>query len=219
MANIAVICEGVSEFNIINYIASRYKEGLFLNAVQPKINPAKGTQDDDGGWSRVLDHCTDKIINEIFQLNDYLIIQIDTDSSHISPYDVKQENKDGTKKTYKRLHAEIKARLMRDISHETRKKYLNRIIFAICHNEIECWLLPVYFTDNKACKTNNCIYLLNGELLKRDVPPIPDKKKNSPNAQKAYRQILKNIRKKSEVIRIAKYSHGFYNFILGLDTI
>lgn len=219
MANIAVICEGVSEFNIINHIVSRHNEEHFLNAIQPKINHDKETQADEGGWSRVLDHCTDEVIEKIFQLNDYLIIQIDTDSSHISPYSIEHYFSDGKAKSHKRLHAEIKARLMKDISHENRKKYLNRILFAICDNEIECWLLPIYYNDNKGCKTNNCIYLLNKELSKRKIPCIPDKQKNSPNARKAYRMILKNIRKKTDVERIASKSWGFSTFIKGLDTI
>ena len=137
MANIAVICEGVSEFNIINHIVSRYLGDHSLNAVQPKIN--NDTQADEGGWSRVLDHCKDDDIEPIFQLNDYLIIQIDTDTSHISPYDIPHNFKDGSAKSPRRLHAEIKARLMRELSSDIRKKYIHRIIFAICHNEIECW--------------------------------------------------------------------------------
>lgn len=43
MANIAVICEGVSEFNILNHIVSRYAGEHFLNAIQPRINYNKQT--------------------------------------------------------------------------------------------------------------------------------------------------------------------------------
>lgn len=219
MANIAVICEGVSEFNIISHIVSRHNAEHFLNAVQPRINHATETQADDGGWARVLEHCNDEVIEKIFQLNDYLIIQIDTDSSHISPYCIEHRFADGTEKSRKRLHAEIKARLMRNLSRENRKKYLSRILFAICHNEIECWLLPIYYSDGRACKTNNCIYTLNQELSKHKIPCIPDKQKNSPVARRAYRDILKNIRKKSDVIRIASKSWGFFSFISGLEAI
>lgn len=219
MANIAVICEGVSEYNIINHIVSRHNPEHYLNAIQPKINHIDETQVDEGGWSRVLDHCTDETIEEIFQLNDFLIIQIDSDSSYISPYNVEQRFNDGTIKSHKRLHAEIKARLMRNIDRNIRKKYLNRILFAICHNEIECWLLPIYYNDKRGCRNNNCIYLLNAELSRHDIPCIPDKNKNSPNAKKAYRSILKNIKKKADVIKIAGRSYGFLNFVKGLDSL
>lgn len=219
MANIAVICEGVSEFKIINHIVSRYIENCFLNAVQPKINPQKEIQEDDGGWSRVLEHCNDDVFENIFQLNDYLIIQVDTDSSHISPFDIKHNFSNGIAKSRQRLHAEIKIRLMKRVSRDVRKKYLNRILFAICHNEIECWLLPIYYNDKRKCKTNNCIFLINEVLSKHKISTIPDKHKNSPNAKKAYREILKNVRRKSDVIRIANESWGFLNFINGLDVI
>lgn len=218
MANIAVICEGVSEFNILNHIVSRYNPNHYLNAVQPKISQEQ-TQAANGGWSRVLEHCTDKDFEDIFLLNDYLIIQIDTDSSHIYPYSVAHCHPDGTLKSHGRLHIEIKARLMEKITHGVRKKYLHRILFAICHNELECWLLPLYYNDKRECGTNNCIYLLNRELSKRDIPTIPDKDKNSPNARKAYKTILKNIRKKADVVRCAGKSWGFGAFVAGLDMI
>lgn len=219
MANIAVICEGVSEFNILNHIVGRHNKNHFLNAVQPKIDPNNEKQADEGGWSRVLDHCTDEVFEQIFQLNDYLIIQIDTDSSHIQPYSIDQRLPDGSAKSPERLHAEIKARLMKNITRGVRKKYLKRIFFAICHNEIECWLLPVYYKDKRGCRSHNCIYLLNAELSKHGIPCIPNRQKNSPNAKKAYRAILKNIRKKDDVISIARESRGFSSFVKGLDTI
>lgn len=219
MANIAVICEGVSEFNIIAHIVSRYCGDHSLNAIQPKINDIDATQATDGGWSRVLVHCTPEVFDNIFQFNDYLIIQIDTDSSHISPYEVKHCFPDGSGKSHKRLHAEIKARLMAGIPHSVRCKYLDRIFFAICHNEIECWLLPIYYSDNNRCRTNNCIYTLNRALSKKKMPGIPDEGKNSPMARKTYRVILKNLKKKDDISRIASGSFGFSAFIAGLDTI
>ncbi|MBD5280553.1 MAG: hypothetical protein HDS35_08420 [Bacteroides sp.] len=218
MANIAVICEGVSEFNILNHIVSRYAGEHFLNAIQPRINYNKQTQSDDGGWSRVLDHCTNEVIEDIFKLNDYLIIQIDTDSSHISPFDIVHNFKDGTEKSHERLHAEIKARLVRDLSNEIRKRYLHRIFFAICHNEIECWLLPIYYTDKRACKTHNCIKVLNLELSRRNMAGIPDTNKNSSQARKAYNAIFKSMKKRAIIEQMATNSYGFKCFLLGLDS-
>lgn len=219
MASIAVICEGVSEFNILNHIVSRYTGEHVLNAVQPKINRQKETQAEEGGWSRVLDHCTDEVLENIFQLNDYLIIQIDTDASHIKPYDISHNFSDGSSKSHKRLHAEIKARLMREISSTTRKKYLHRIFFAICHNEIECWLLPLFYSDSRACKTNNCIKALNMALSKKNLNGIPDTDKNSPFARDAYKAIFKIMKKREIIERMATNSYGFKSLLNGLDTI
>lgn len=219
MANIAVICEGVSEFNVINHIVSRYAGDHFLNAIQPRVDLNRQTQADDGGWARVLEHCIDDIIEDIFRLNDYLIIQIDTDSSHISPYGISHFFKDGTVKSHERLHAEVKVRLVKALSHDIRKKYLNRIFFAICHNEIECWLLPLYYSDNRACKTNNCIKVLNQELSRRNLDGIPATDKNSPNARKAYKAIFKSMKKREAIERMSTYSYGLKCFLIGLDSI
>lgn len=219
MANIAVICEGASEFYIMNHIVSRYSGEHFLNVIQPRINPNNQTQADDGGWSRVLEHCTDEVIENIFQLNDYLIIQIDTDSSHIPPYGVPHNCNDGSQKTHKRLHAEIKARLVRYLSRDLRKKYLHRIFFAICHNEIECWLLPLYYSDNRACKTNNCIKVLNLELSRRNMDGIPNTNKNSSQARKAYKAIFKSMKNRKVIERMSDSSYGLKCFLEGLDSI
>lgn len=219
MANIAVICEGVSEFNILNHIVSRYTENNFLNPIQPKINSLKETQANDGGWSRVLDHCTDEDLEKIFMMNDYLIIQIDTDSSHIKPYDVPHCHKNGTAKSHRRLHAEIKVRLMKNLSYDIRRKYLHRIFFAVCHNEIECWLMPVFYTDSKACKTHNCIKVLNQALSRKNLKGIAETDKNSPHARDAYKSIFKLMKKREVIERMSDQSYGLKCLLDGLSTI
>ena len=219
MATIAIICEGVSEFNILEHIISKFcGTNHLLNPIQPRITGSH-TQESDGGWAEVLSHCNDKVFNEIFQFNDYLVIQIDTDSSYIKPYSVSHHFITGIPKSDKRLHAEIKARLLSEISRPLRRKFLSKIIFAICHNEIECWLLPLFYYDNRACKTNNCIKILNKALSKKNMDGIPDKGKNSDQARKAYKDIFKLMKKKERIIEISTCSNGFNSFLKGLDTI
>jgi hypothetical protein len=41
-----------------------------------------------------------------------------------------------------------------------------RIIFAIAVNSTECWLLPLYYDDNRKSKLVNCLNTLNQALKK-----------------------------------------------------
>lgn len=217
MANIAVICEGASEFKMIEYVVSKYCGFHNINCIQPELSGLNQRQSSFGGWMQVLEHCTPNKLNDIFQFNDFIIIQIDTDTSHMPHYDVKKSHPNGMDKSHHRLHAEIMVRLMRNFNCRERKEILPKIAFAICNNEMECWLLPIFYSDNRACKTNNCIYTLNQALAKKNMPCVPTKDKNSPEGVKAYAKILKNVRRKEDVIRLASFSFGFNAFLLGLD--
>ncbi len=217
MANIAIICEGISESMVISHIVSRYCGDHNLNPIQPKIK--NGKQDGFGGWEQVLEHCNEKKFSEIFGFNDFLIVQIDTDAAHHKTYGVPPNHPDGTPKSPTRLHAEVKVRLLKDIPRTMRAKYNGKMIFAICNNEIECWLLPLYYTGKQACKTNNCIFTLNQALKKHNEPCIADTDKNCSESKKAYRLMLKKLRRKSDVETCAKHSFGFSAFLKGLITI
>lgn len=218
MANIALICEGVSEHKVINHIVGRYCNGHTINPIQPKI--LNGKQNGFGGWEQVLEHCNDKTFTEAFQYNDYLIVQIDTDASYQKSYGVPPTHPDGTPKSDARLHAEIKARLMRNIPGPMRAALSGKIIFAICKNEIECWLLPLFYSGKQACRTNNCIFHLTQALAKDNLPGIPKKDKNCDEAIKAYNTLLrKGFRRKADIAASASHSYGFSEFIAALDKI
>ena len=107
---------------------------------------------------------------------------------------MKPQDDDGKQKAVDVFYQEVKERLLKNISPEVQEKYEGRIIFAICINEIECWLLPLYYSDNNRCMTNNCIYTLNQALAKKNIGGIPGTDKNSPNARRVYNKILKNLK-------------------------
>lgn len=152
--------------------------------------------------------------------NDFIVIQIDTDACGQSHYDVKITHENGLRKSTEELYNDVANRLLQDLSKDLLDRYKDRIIFAICFNEIECWLLPVFYTDNNRCRTNNCIYTLNKALEKHDIKGIPDKDKNSSEAQKTYNAILKkHFRRKSNIETYSIYNLGFKNFIMQLSKI
>ena len=222
MVSIGLICEGVSEINVMTRIISKYLgDEVFVNPIEPETKRENGVlvQNGYGGWQQVLSHCNDETVERILEYNDYLVIQIDTDASIQAGYDVAPVDENGRPKDVVVYFQDIKNRLLANISDVIQAKYEGRIVFAICMNEIECWLLPLYYSDKNRCKTNNCIHTLNQALTKKNVGGIPDTDKNSPNARRVYDKILKNLKNKKSIQDCAQYHYGFNELTKQLDKI
>ena len=222
MASIALICEGVSEIKILSYIINRYiGDEVVVNAIQPSLKTVHGQekQDEDGGWLQVLNHCTDEVVKDVMASNEYLVIQIDTDACIQTNYNVDIYDENHNKVADNTLYERVITRLKLNISEEIWSNYSDRILFAICINETECWLLPLYYENDakKRCATNNCIYILN-QKLQKDGYGIPEKDKNSSEAVYVYQQVLRKMKRK-DIPRIAQYNYGFQKFVEQMDAI
>lgn len=222
MTKIALFCEGVSENRILTHITQRYLgDEVIVDGIYPNVieNHGRMVQDDYGGWKAVLDHCNEKDIDSALDGHDYLIIQIDTDTCNEVHYDVRTTTENGIKLSDAIVYEKVSERILRDISEEKRKEYAGKIIFAICFNETECWLLPLYYEqDRKKCeKTNSCIFTLNKALSQQGIG-IPEKAKNTSGAIKVYDKILKGFKPKN-IPTHAQYNLGFKKFVMQLDEI
>lgn len=221
--NIGLISEGISEHYIIKHIVQRYlgEDDFLVNQIQPQIKQQgkQKKQDSDGGWLAVLNYCTEDKFKEILDYNDYIIVQIDTDTCELANYDVKRNKADGTLKTDEELYYDICERILKNIDLKKHEQFKDRIIFAICFDETECWLLPIYYTDKTKCNKNNCLFKLNQKVTTQNLSAIPEKDKNSPEAVKTYNAILKNIKKVKDITNCSQYNYGFKKFIEQLDDI
>lgn len=223
MVSIALFCEGASEVNILTHIITKYLgDDVSVNALQPEmeIHHNYERQSGQGGWTQVLNHCNDDDIKRALATNDFLVIQIDTDTCYEEYYDVDKYDENGHIVSDEELYKKVVGRLLRDLSEEVIAEYGHRILFAICFNETECWLLPLYYEHNspKDCAaTTNCIFRLNKKLSKDGIG-IPDKQKNLPEVIRIYRKILKNLKRK-DIPRVSSYNYGFKKFVDQMDKI
>lgn len=220
MKTVGLICEGVSELNVLETILTRFLgESYVINPIQPETRVENGVrfQEGGGGWSRVISLCNSVKRKEILEHNDYLVIQLDSDACE--HYGVDSLDANHKKKSSEVLLKDIIQNLESKIFDDGNDEDHSRIVFAICIDETECWLLPLVYSDKHRCADHNCLFLLNDALRKKNMTTVSEDDKNSPNSRKAYRAILRMIRKKADVEMISKENAGFKQFVQDLKSL
>jgi hypothetical protein len=191
MISFGLITEGLTDQIVIEKILAGYFKSLDLDVepLQPERDKDNQNKSKYGGWTLVFDYCKSKDFRESFQLIDYIIIQIDTDVS--KDYNIAHQDENG-EFTPQQLIAKVIDKFRDGIGEDFYNTNKQKIIFAISVHSIECWLLPLYFTDKqKKAKYKNCLNTLNDELSKQHKFTID---KNAKNPE-YYREIAKQYGK------------------------
>ncbi|RAI97442.1 hypothetical protein LX64_05113 [Chitinophaga skermanii] len=200
-----IIAEGPTDQTVIQNILIGVFNNEDLNTNIRFIQPAfdKTTYAaNSGGWTNVFEYIKSDRLIQAFEHNDYIIIQVDSDVCDQVHFDVRKTDVNGLK-----LSGEILIQKIIDRFHQLILEYhgeeklvqmLPRLVFAICVQELECWLLPIYYTDKKASTTNNCVHRLNEKLDKHFID-----KSNKSGMTHAYYKISKPYQKHKNII--AKY--------------
>lgn len=187
MIKFGLITEGHTDQIVIKSILAGYfnRSDLVIRPLQPEIDKDKNS----GGWTLVFDYCRSRKFQESFQSNDYIIIQIDTDVSE--DYNIAHQDEDG-EFTPQQLIKKVIEKFRDAIGEDFYNTNKQKILFAISVHSLECWLLPLYYTDKKKkAKSKNCLKTLNDELSKKHRFTI-DKNAKNPDY---YREISKQYGK------------------------
>lgn len=162
-----IVAEGAADHTVLKRILAGYFDNpdLATNPLQP-LRDATGTFE-SGGWAQVLEYCQSEKFRSAFSFNDYIIIQIDTDISDKHPsYGISHHSESGPKSP-EQLVSEVCAKLIEQMGKAFYDAHKQKILFAVCVHSIECWLLPLYWTDNRREKIINCMTSLNEQLSKQ----------------------------------------------------
>jgi hypothetical protein len=160
MHDFALVTEGPTDHAILRNIML----GYFKNQREPAIHrehPDPQNEAAFGGWTLLLQYLRDKKFRQAFQWNRYLIIQVDTDRSEDSGFDVPHQGETGTL-PLPTLVERVIERLRELIGEPDWTVYAGRFIFAIAVHQIECWVLPLWFSGARARKITGCIAALGG---------------------------------------------------------
>lgn len=167
MTSFALITEGVTDQAVLDNILCGYfgEDNIEINPLQP----LRQDKDSFGNWLNVFDYCSSPKLTQSLQVNDYVIIQIDTDVSEEVGYDIpKYVNKAGEnrEKTVEQMIDDVKRKLIDILTPKIHQKYQSRIIFAICVDSLECWLLPLV-NPTQSRKVKGCLKNFQHHLTQR----------------------------------------------------
>lgn len=195
MVDFALITEGKTDQAVLENILYGYfgEDNIDVNPLQPRTDKTgtfylKSQSENDserneyGTWGNVFWYCRSELFRSVFQNNDLVIIQIDTDVSEQEGFNVSQTfiNSDGDRQIFslEELIQKVKERIISEIEETAYQKFKDRIFFAICVDSIECWLLPIFYSDEdpKAAKTQGCLEALNRQLRSKNIRGISTSK-------------------------------------------
>lgn len=214
MPTIGLIAEGptdqaVLENLLIGYFGD-YDMPQYIRHLQP-LRDATDAAGGMGGWTRVLEYCRSTLFQNAFDENDFLIIQIDTDRLNEKPFELNLSQSVET--LVGQVVQQFEQLMSLSFGAEFIAEHHARILFAIAVNEIECWLLPLFFTNKTASSTNNCLFKLNQQLSSRNEKPIPPKAK----AVRQYDRLSSDFCKPKVLAAAAQKNPSLGIFIGSLD--
>jgi hypothetical protein len=169
MISFGLVTEGLTDQIVIENILTGYfgNPDLLINPLQPERDKDDENKSSNyGGWTQVFSYCQSEDFKEAFQFNEYVIIQVDTDRSEDKNFDVPHRNGQRKELSPEQLIINVIEKFRQIIGAEFHDRYRERIIYAIAVHSIECWLLPLYYTDNRKSKIKNCLNTLNQALSK-----------------------------------------------------
>lgn len=172
MITFGLITEGITDQIIIQNILVGYFENpdIIVNPLQPTRDETdRSRMSNYGGWTLVFDYCRSENFQGAFDSNQYVIVQIDTDTCDEIGYDIsKTEIGTGREFTPEELLGKVCEKLKELIGLDFYEIYSERIIFAISVHSTECWLLPLYFNNQNKSKFKGCLEALNRELNRKE---------------------------------------------------
>lgn len=198
MFSFGIVSEGITDQIVIENILFGFfnNPDLVINYLLPlRDETDENRMEKPSNWVEVFEYCASTKLKQEIQANDFLIIQIDTDvllgDSISEKYKIFLKNEMSTPE----IIEQVKNKCISLITEEFYRTYAHKIIFGISVHSIECWLLPIYFSNqtSKANKTVNCLKTLN-EVLPQKEDFYIDKKE-----PKYYRKISKYYKKQKNL--------------------
>jgi hypothetical protein len=214
---IGLISEGVTDHLIIDDIIS----GL-LRKDEILVNPVRPIGKEPFGWGNLFQFLKTNDFENSLKLNDFVVIQIDTDVCLEWPNCgdfglTKLVDKNSNDEDHENILDKIKAYLIGQMNKEIFYKYENKIVFAVSINSIECWLLPL----NASLKAHqnkivNCLETLNLYLSKKGE--TIDKENKTFKNNRIYEGLSKPFRNYEKLQSARKFNYSLNHFCGKLET-
>lgn len=191
MNEFAIATEGQTDYEVLKNILL----GWFRDQeIEPVFNPFQpnptATGDNAwqqyGGWENVLRYLEQGKHRDALEYADYLVVHIDTDQSEHPNFGVSQRENNQPLEPHDMVERVV-ARLREIIGYMDVEFYGDRIIFAICVREIECWILPLW-DPQKADKCVGCTSAMERALSQANEAALNKDPRRYAAASKRYRK-------------------------------
>lgn len=218
MNDFAVVSEGFTDQPVLNRILLTYfKTPEAEPAIvfeQPRVDATGERQwQEYGTWHNVFRYLEERLYRDAFQTSRYLVVQIDSDCSEAMGYGVSQ-NDAGRPLTTVELVDAIVQRFCAVIGEDDCAYYEGRFVFAVCVREIECWLLPLWLTEDKKAETTGCLDALNSALARQNQPTISRLDKDD----RRYKNAVAGYKKRSVLLAEGSKNESLHIFLDRLAT-
>lgn len=220
MATFGIIGEGHTDQIVIKNILKGYF-GQALDEVRYVQPPEDETSVHGGaahgGWTLVFAALRTRRHEDALQLNDYLILQIDTDRSEDKGFDV--PHKEGGRELLpEELIERVVQRLIQEIGVDFYANYRDRFVFAVAVDEIECWLLPLVFSHKrKASKITGCLEAVDLERAK--TKGLVLLKRADGKNPRGYEEASKEFRNHRNLMSLGPKNPSLHVFLEGLKAL
>lgn len=221
MLRFALVCEGPTDRAVLRNILAGYfggDEEPILNALQPPDDATSAGAKDPpahGGWGLVFKFFELGRHKEALQFNDYLLVQIDTDVSHLPGYDVPR--RDGERDLdVPELVQRVIDRFEQLVGPDFWANHQDKLVFAIAVHSIECWLLPALEDGDLAGKTTNCLETANRARDRHNKSRLSNK--DAPNKDvRSYQDASREYARRKRLLALAPKNPSLALFIRHLD--
>ncbi|WP_428662492.1 hypothetical protein [Runella sp.] len=219
MPTFGLIAEGVTDHVVLENILIGYfnDPDLVVRQLQPlrdATNELKGF----GNWYNVFEYCKSTVFKDAFIQIDYFVIQIDTDCAHEKNYDVPPIHGESTAQFIERIIDKFVRLILDSFGNEFYESHKDKILFAVSVDEIECWLLPLYYTDKTRTAVNNCLHKLNQSLGKLKKETINPSRKDAKIYEKLSRDYCKTKILKASYPHNPSFNYFVERYLVPIDV-
>jgi hypothetical protein len=214
--SVGIVAEGVTDQLVIqNILLGFFKDRLAEQDIYFDQPPDISAEGRFGNWAMVMTYLQQGRYAEVFQLRDYLVVQIDSDVSPLKHFDVSHTDPI-TGKTLKdeELVARIRDRLCEWIGADDLKRYAGRFLFAICVHELECWLVPLWENERYHHATTNC-----ARRVQQAQHRTKAKRPINKNEPRTYDEASRELRKMKVLKKAGSLQASLGLFLQGLAKI
>lgn len=231
---IGIIAEGKGDCAVLqNILWSVLKEEDDVRFLRPEFDLDETdlqestykamTEDEFSSWTLVQKDCVTQtklqsflVDDNIFEEERKLIIQIDTAECELENYDVVRPNKDDN------YCANLRTSVISKINTWVNNLYSEQLLYAICIEEMEAWLLPLYESKDSSKHTDP----------KRKFDALISKKRNTDKKFNKKAQVLSqksafekmdfyttDFRKAKKLKAALKYNQSLSDFVASLEAV